>query len=165
MKQFIYTDDDLNKRRKKKGADRIVVNSGNLGIGGPPFIDVQLQWCPLPWIGVSKGGKVETFRLTLEQVDEFIEILKSVKARIEAREKKETKNGIVGVSEYNPNGWNEFPAVIPPSGRVLMLLEVEGDRFDAWFDGEEWFTPGGTPIETEYATTVRFRPSNKDRNF
>lgn len=88
MKQFIYTDDDLKRR---KGADRIVVNSGNLGNGGKPYVSVQLQWYPLPWIGVSKGGKVETFRLTLEQVDEFVEILKNVKARAEAREKKETE--------------------------------------------------------------------------
>lgn len=159
MKQFIYTDDDLNKKQKKKGACRIVVNSGNTP-KGRPFVVVQLQWRPLPFAGVSSGGKVETFRLTLEQVDEFIEILKNVKAR-----KRKRKNGIVEVSEYDPEGWNEFPAVTPPSEHVLMILEVEGDRFDAWFDGKQWFTPGGTPIETEYASTVRFRPSNKDRNF
>lgn len=91
MKQFIYTDDDLNNRGLKKGANRIVVNSGNLRLGGMPFITVQLQWHPLPMVGIHRGGKYkyENVRLTLEQVGELIQILKYVKARVEAMEKKE----------------------------------------------------------------------------
>ena len=89
MKQSIYIDDDLKRR---KGADRIVVNRGSTRFGDKPFVVVQLQWRPLPsWTCVSPDGRVESFRLTLEQVDEFVEILKNVKAKVEAREKKETE--------------------------------------------------------------------------
>lgn len=89
MKQFIYIDDDLKNR---KAPDRIVVNRGSARFGEKPYVVVQLQWRPLPsWTCVYPDGRVESFRLTLEQVDEFVEILKNVKARAEAREKKETE--------------------------------------------------------------------------
>lgn len=91
-KYHIKTDDDLNvKRRKRKGANRIVVNRGWTSAfeGETPFITIQLQWYPLPsWAGVSQDGKVESVRLTLEETAELIDILKEQKEKHEKEVKE-----------------------------------------------------------------------------
>lgn len=92
-KYHVDTDYDLNSRGKKKGANRIVVNRGWTAIeNGTPYITIQLQWYPLPWAGVCKGGKYENVRLTLEETVELIDILKEQKDRHE-KEMNERKEG------------------------------------------------------------------------
>ena len=66
------------------------------------------------------------------------------------------------VPEYNPNTWNEYPAVIPPEG-VLMRVEAVGRsgvfRDCAIFKDGVWQSDmDGEACGEFYAKVKRFRP-------
>lgn len=74
-------------------------------------------------------------------------------------------DAIEEVPEYNPNGWNEFPAVTPPEG-VWMRLEIcpdspEAGRVCAKFKNGKWFLDDGT-VENFGDYPARFRPWSED---
>ena len=61
------------------------------------------------------------------------------------------------VPEYNPNGWNEFPAVTPPDSRVCQLtvsrsLDEPVNYYAAFYDfrAKTWrVQDSGRPIDTK----------------
>lgn len=66
------------------------------------------------------------------------------------------------IPDYNPNGWNEYPAVIPPEG-VLMRVEAVGRsgvfRDCAIFKDGVWQSDmDGEACGEFYAKVKRFRP-------
>lgn len=75
--------------------------------------------------------------------------------------------------EYNPNGWNEFPAVTPPEG-VLMRVECFSLIFRklcrtcAIFCNGQWFVELAGEADTEFPLentmikVKRFRPWDED---
>lgn len=67
-------------------------------------------------------------------------------------------------AEYNPNGWNNYPEVTPPTG-VLMRVETKGGgRFCAMYrnfgdDGAGWCYAGVNSMPDTWShTVIRFRP-------
>lgn len=78
------------------------------------------------------------------------------------------KSGICEQAEYNPNGWNEYPAVTPPEG-VIMRVEagVNGDRRDiktsAVFVDGKWCEPNIKRDPSLIGAWItRFRPWEDD---
>lgn len=67
------------------------------------------------------------------------------------------------VPDFYPNGWNEFPKVVPPSEK-RMLLEVTKQMyggmttssFDAYFKNGEWWNRNEQIIQIKDAVYVRF---------
>ena len=82
-KSHVMPDDDL---KGKTGADRVVINYGCKG--DKDFVAIQFQWYPLPFIGISRGGKTATCRLSHEQVDELIDLLQKTKAKVPCYEEE-----------------------------------------------------------------------------
>lgn len=64
---------------------------------------------------------------------------------------------------YNPNGWQAYPDVTPPTG-VLMRVETKGGRrfcatYRTFSDGVCWCHADGTIMpETLSSSVIRFRP-------
>ena len=85
-KSYVMPDNDI---KGKTGADRVVVTYGYKG--DKDFVAIQLQWYPLPFVGLCKGGKTATCRLSHEQVDELIDLLKKAKAKVPFYEKEEAE--------------------------------------------------------------------------
>lgn len=73
------------------------------------------------------------------------------------------------MTEYDPNRWNLWPAVQPPTD-VLMRLEIAEDfdrggpvhRYAAFFDGKEFrfYKPPFCQISIPRYSLTRFRPWN-----
>lgn len=66
--------------------------------------------------------------------------------------------------DYNPNGWNEFPEVIPPEGvwmRVVMHSRNDKENVDrkmvAYYKYGAWRNADGVPYPSWY-TAKRYRP-------
>ena len=67
------------------------------------------------------------------------------------------------IPDFYPNGWNEFPKIVPPSEK-RMLLEVTNtmyggktvSNFDAYFKNGEWWSRDGQIIQLKDAVCVRF---------
>lgn len=70
---------------------------------------------------------------------------------------------LVKVKEYDPDDWNEYPAVTPPEG-VIMRIELKdglklGGYFKHFEDGDYWCNANGTVMPKSYSRdVVRFRP-------
>lgn len=66
------------------------------------------------------------------------------------------------VPEYNPNDWNEFPAVTPPEGVVMRVISICGQsayRECAIFDEGAWKNErDGKPTDLLLGEVKRFRP-------
>lgn len=65
--------------------------------------------------------------------------------------------------EYDPEFWNSFPDVRPPSGDIMRLQfwdEKEEHRvfMAAYFDTYLWFDMDDKEIDLTHATKIRFRP-------
>ena len=67
------------------------------------------------------------------------------------------------VPEYNPNGWNEFPAVKPPYN-MMMRIKMKNGYLRAGYlkkfpDGDSWVNPNGVLMcNAENAEIELFRP-------
>lgn len=66
------------------------------------------------------------------------------------------------IPEYNPNDWNEFPAVTPPEGVVMRVISIFGQcayRECAIFDEGAWKNErDGKPTDFLLGAVKRFRP-------
>ena len=67
------------------------------------------------------------------------------------------------VPEYNPNDWNEFPAVKPPYN-MMMRIKMKNGYLRAGYlkkfpDGDSWVNPNGVLMcNAENAEIELFRP-------
>ena len=67
------------------------------------------------------------------------------------------------VCEYNPNDWNEFPAVKPPYN-IMMRIKMKNGYLRAGYlkkfpDGDSWVNPNGVLMcNAENAEIELFRP-------
>lgn len=75
------------------------------------------------------------------------------------------RHDFVEVKEYNPNEWNDYPAVLPPIGVLMRVEFVETEGKDepeshyiaASFNGEAWCHYDGFLANVEI-NEFRFRP-------
>lgn len=72
------------------------------------------------------------------------------------------KDEIEEIPEYNPNDWNEYPAVTPPEG---VWMRVEAMREDCvvmhlsfLFENGVWVDENGTTFNLTKSMCARFRP-------
>lgn len=67
------------------------------------------------------------------------------------------------IPDFYPNGWNEFPKIVPPSEKRMFLevtKQIYGKKttsnFDAYFKNGEWWRRDGEIIQIKDAIFVRF---------
>lgn len=78
-----------------------------------------------------------------------------------------TFNDLKVVPEYDPNNWNMFPDVEPPTGVMMRVETFKGDhvtlRRCGFWDGRQWEFPGCNHTKISYLvdggdSNMRFRP-------
>lgn len=63
------------------------------------------------------------------------------------------------LKEYNPNGWNSFPDVSPPTEVDMRVETNDGCGYQAWWDGTHWRTGSHSYSRSRVLKGVkRYRP-------
>lgn len=63
------------------------------------------------------------------------------------------------IQEYNPNDWNNFPEVQPPTEVDMRVETNDGCGYQAWWDGTHWRTGSHSYSRSRVLKGVkRYRP-------